>query len=96
VHQAKYAKDILKKFRMDESKLFSTPMSTSTALDVDKDGEPMDQKVYRSMIGSLLYFTTTRQGHPVFCVSVRSFLGVTEDFTSAGRQAGLQVSSIHS
>jgi hypothetical protein len=29
-------------------------------------------------------------------VSVRSFSGITEDFTSAGHQADLQVSSIHS
>jgi hypothetical protein len=35
-------------------------MSTTTALDTDEDGEPMDQKEYRSMIGSLLYLTATR------------------------------------
>jgi hypothetical protein len=35
-------------------------------------------------------------GHPVFCVFVCSFSGVTEDFTSVGRQADLPVSSIHS
>jgi hypothetical protein len=35
-------------------------------------------------------------GHLVFCVCVRSFAGVVEDFISAGRQADLQVSSIHS
>jgi hypothetical protein len=34
--------------------------------------------------------------HPVFCVSVHSFLGVVEDFTSASRQADLQLSLIHS
>jgi hypothetical protein len=60
VHQAKYTKDILKKFKMDDSKPLSTPMSTTTALDTDEDGEPMDQKEYRSMIGSVLYLTATR------------------------------------
>jgi hypothetical protein len=60
VHQAKYTKDILKKFKMDDSKPLSTPMSTTTTLDVDEDGEPMDQKEYRRMIGSLLYLTATR------------------------------------
>jgi hypothetical protein len=60
VHQAKYTKDILKKFKMDGSKPLSTPMSATIALDVDEDGEPVDQKEYRSMIGSLLYLTTTR------------------------------------
>jgi hypothetical protein len=60
VHQAKYTKDILKKFKMDDSKPLSTPLSTTTALNVDEDGEPVDQNEYRSMIGSLLYLTTTR------------------------------------
>ena len=35
-------------------------LSTSTALDEDLDGEAVDQKEYRSMIGSLLYLTATR------------------------------------
>jgi hypothetical protein len=59
VHQAKYTKDILKKFKMDDLKPLSTPMSTTTALHADEDGEPVDQKEYRSMIGSLLYLTVT-------------------------------------
>ena len=37
-----------------------TPISTSMALDADLDGEAVDQKEYRSMIGSLLYLTATR------------------------------------
>ena len=37
-----------------------TLISTSTALDADLDGEGVDQKEYRSMIGSLLYLTATR------------------------------------
>jgi hypothetical protein len=60
VQQAKYTKDILKKFKMDDLKPLSTPMSTTTALDANEDGEPVDQKEYRSMIGSLLYLTATR------------------------------------
>jgi hypothetical protein len=42
VHQANYMKNILKKFKMDNSKPLSTPMSTTTALDADKDEEPVD------------------------------------------------------
>jgi hypothetical protein len=60
VHTTKYTKDILKKFKMDDLKPQSTPMSTTTSLDADKDGEPVNQKEYRSMIDSLLYLTTTR------------------------------------
>jgi hypothetical protein len=45
---------------MSEAKPHSRPMSTTTALDADEDGKPMDQKEYRNMIGSLLYLTMTR------------------------------------
>jgi hypothetical protein len=59
VHQAKYTKDILKKFKMDDLKPLSTPISTTTTLDADEDREPVDQKEYRSMIVSHLYMTAT-------------------------------------
>jgi hypothetical protein len=55
VHQGKYTKDVPMKFDMGEAKPFLTPMLTTTALDEDKEGEAVDQKKYRSMIGSLLY-----------------------------------------
>ncbi|WVZ84461.1 hypothetical protein U9M48_031491 [Paspalum notatum var. saurae] len=60
VHQDKYTRDILKKFEMGDSKPMTTLMSTNTALDADEDGEAMDQKEFRGMIGSLLYLTATR------------------------------------
>jgi hypothetical protein len=52
--------DLMKKFNMVELKPVSTPMGTGTALDPDENGEALDQREYRSMIGSLLYLTTTR------------------------------------
>jgi hypothetical protein len=61
VHQAKYTKDIVRKFKMEDSKAMATPMSTSTTLDADEEGEHVDQKEYRSMIGSLLYLTARGQ-----------------------------------
>ncbi|WVZ76519.1 hypothetical protein U9M48_024489 [Paspalum notatum var. saurae] len=42
VHQAKYTRDILKKFNMGDSKPMTTLMSTNTALDADEDGEAVD------------------------------------------------------
>ncbi|WVZ97090.1 LOW QUALITY PROTEIN: hypothetical protein U9M48_042651 [Paspalum notatum var. saurae] len=60
VHQAKYTRYILKKFDMGDSKPMTTPMSTNTALDADEDGETVEQKEFRGMIGSLLYLTVTR------------------------------------
>jgi hypothetical protein len=59
VHQAKYTKDLMKKFNMVELKPVSTPMSTAMAFGPDEDSEAIDQRVYRSMIGSLLYLMAT-------------------------------------
>ncbi|WVZ76634.1 hypothetical protein U9M48_024590 [Paspalum notatum var. saurae] len=42
IHQAKYTRDIVKKFNMGDSKPITTPMSTNTALDADEDGEAVD------------------------------------------------------
>jgi hypothetical protein len=60
VSQTKYIKDMLKKFDMENAKGITTPMSTNGSLDSDKSGNMVDQKLYRSMIGSLLYVTTSR------------------------------------
>jgi hypothetical protein len=60
VHQAKYTKDLMKKFNLTEPKLVSTPMSYTASLGPDEDGETVDQREYRSIIDSLLYLTTTR------------------------------------
>ena len=56
----KYTKDLFKKLNMQESKGMKTPMPTSGHLDLTKDGKPIDQKGYRSMIGSLLYICASR------------------------------------
>jgi hypothetical protein len=44
VYQAKYMKDMMKKFNMIELKHVSTPMSTGTTLNPDKNGEAVDQR----------------------------------------------------
>jgi hypothetical protein len=59
VHQAKYTKDIVRKFKMEDSKAMATPMSMTTALDADEEVEHVDQKEYRSIIVSLLHLTVT-------------------------------------
>jgi hypothetical protein len=60
VSQGKYIKDMLKKFGMIESKTISTPMGTNDNLDSDASGNMVNQKLYQSMIGSLLYVTASR------------------------------------
>jgi hypothetical protein len=47
--------DIMKKINIDEFKPMSTPMSTTTLLDSDKNGEVVNQREYQRIIGSLLY-----------------------------------------
>jgi hypothetical protein len=49
ISQTKYIQDIL-----------NTPMGTNGHLDLDTGGKSVDQKVYRSMIGSLLYLCASR------------------------------------
>ena len=47
INQAKSIKDLLKRFGMDNSKPYSTPMSTSTKLNKDEGGKCVDSKLYR-------------------------------------------------
>jgi hypothetical protein len=47
--------DLLKRFGMKDAKPIKTPMGTNEHLDLNAGGMSIDQKVYRSMIGSLFY-----------------------------------------
>jgi hypothetical protein len=58
--QTKYTQDMLKKFGMEKAKHAKTPMSSNGHLDLNEEGKPVDQKLYRSMIGSLLYLCASR------------------------------------
>jgi hypothetical protein len=60
ISQTKYIQDILKKFGMKNGKPIKTSMGTNGHLDLDTGGKFVDQKVYRSMIGSLLYLCVSR------------------------------------
>jgi hypothetical protein len=60
ISQTKYIQDILTKFGMKDAKPIKTPMGTNGHLDLDTGGKSVDQKVYRSMIGSLLYLCASR------------------------------------
>jgi hypothetical protein len=59
IHQAKYTKDLMKKFNMVELKPVSTPMSKAMVLDLDENGEAIVQREYKIIIVSLLYLTVT-------------------------------------
>ncbi|GKA77072.1 uncharacterized mitochondrial protein-like protein, partial [Tanacetum coccineum] len=60
ISQDKYVTEILKKFGFTDVKTASTPMETQKPLLKDEDGEEVDVHLYRSMIGSLMYLTSSR------------------------------------
>ncbi|TYK08583.1 Retrovirus-related Pol polyprotein from transposon TNT 1-94 [Cucumis melo var. makuwa] len=58
--QKKYAKEILKKFKMDECKAVSTPMNQKEKLCKEDGADKVDEGYFRSLIGCLMYLTATR------------------------------------
>ncbi|GJW54968.1 putative ribonuclease H-like domain-containing protein [Tanacetum coccineum] len=60
ISQDKYTTEILKKFGFSDVKTASRPMETHKPLLKDADGEDVDEHLYRSMIGSLMYLTSSR------------------------------------
>ncbi|GJS17485.1 putative ribonuclease H-like domain-containing protein [Tanacetum coccineum] len=60
ISQDKYVGEILKKFSFSSVRTASTHMETNKALTKDEDGKDVDVYLYRSMIGSLMYLTSSR------------------------------------
>jgi hypothetical protein len=60
ISQTKYTNDMLKKFDMNNAKPIKTPMPSNGHLDLNEEGKSIDQKVYCSRIGSLLYLCASR------------------------------------
>ncbi|GJW04815.1 ribonuclease H-like domain-containing protein [Tanacetum coccineum] len=58
--QAKYALEILKKHGMERCESLGTPLANKPKLDADLSSTPIDQTKYHSMIGSLMYLTSSR------------------------------------
>ncbi|GJZ14710.1 putative ribonuclease H-like domain-containing protein, partial [Tanacetum coccineum] len=58
--QDKYVAEILKKFDFENVKTASTPIETQKPLVKDEEAADVDVHLYRSMIGSLMYLTTSR------------------------------------
>nr|GEY22649.1 ribonuclease H-like domain-containing protein [Tanacetum cinerariifolium] len=59
ISQDKYVAKI-RKFGLTDGKLATTPIDTEKPLLKDPDGEDVDVHIYRSMIGSLMYLTSSR------------------------------------
>nr|GEV79228.1 ribonuclease H-like domain-containing protein [Tanacetum cinerariifolium] len=60
ISQDKYVAEIQKKFGFIEVKNASTPIKTQKPLLKDEDSKEVDVHMYRLMIGSLMYFTSSR------------------------------------
>ncbi|GKC01382.1 putative ribonuclease H-like domain-containing protein [Tanacetum coccineum] len=60
ISQDKYMIEILKKFGFNDVKTTSTPIETHNTLVKDADGKDVDEHLYRFMIGSLMYLTSSR------------------------------------
>nr|GEX55647.1 copia protein [Tanacetum cinerariifolium] len=74
INQSKFALEILKKIRMESCDPVATPMGDRLKLDEDPLGISADQTRFRSMVGSLMYLTTSRPDL-VFtvCMCARAF-----------------------
>ncbi|GJR41733.1 retrovirus-related pol polyprotein from transposon TNT 1-94 [Tanacetum coccineum] len=60
LNQSKYASEIIKKYGLRTSDSVDTPMVEKNKLDEDLQGTPVDATLYRGMIGSLMYLTSSR------------------------------------
>jgi hypothetical protein len=60
VSQTKYARSLLDRFRMTDCKISSTPMEKGLKLSAKTDSKAVNESVYRQLVGSLIYLTTTR------------------------------------
>ena len=60
ISQEGYAKEVLKKFKMDDSNTVSTPMECGIKLSNHEEGEKVDPTLFKSLVGSLRYLTCTR------------------------------------
>lgn len=60
IHQTKYVKDLLKKFKLKEAKEMKTPMYATTSLGLEENSTKVDNIIYCQMLGSLPYLTTSR------------------------------------
>ncbi|XP_019252768.1 PREDICTED: uncharacterized protein LOC109231565 [Nicotiana attenuata] len=70
ISQQKYIKELLKRFEMESSKTIDTPIFIATCIDMDEPGFPMNETMYRGIIGSLRYLTASK---PNIVFSVRLY-----------------------
>src|SRR4051812_39105513 len=60
ISQMKYAKEILKKFGMEASNPVLNPMTPGVKLHKDNEGVTVNNSLFKQLVGSMVYLTTTR------------------------------------
>nr|GEU58449.1 retrovirus-related Pol polyprotein from transposon TNT 1-94 [Tanacetum cinerariifolium] len=60
INQSNYMSEILKKCGLNTCDIIGTPMDIKDKLDLDQIGTPVDATKYCSMIGALMYLTSSR------------------------------------
>ncbi|GKC42405.1 hypothetical protein Tco_1060127 [Tanacetum coccineum] len=60
INQSNYVLEILKKYGMETCDPVGTPMEIKDKLDLDQNRSLVDETKYRSMIGALMYLTSSR------------------------------------
>ena len=83
IHQTKYIKDMLKKFKFEDCKPVSTPMTVGCKLSKEDESKDIDKKSSRSMIRSLLYVTVSRP-------DVKQVVGMVARFQSTSKENHVQ------
>ena len=59
MNQSKYARDILKKFKMNDCNTATTPAEPGLVLSLNDEGESVDETMFRQIVGSLRYLCNT-------------------------------------
>nr|GEU55568.1 hypothetical protein [Tanacetum cinerariifolium] len=87
INQYKYASKIVKKYGMLSSDFIDTPLIEKSKLDKDLQGKLVDATLYRGMIGSLMYLTSSRSDLTyAVCLCARTSLTAYADADHAGCQ----------
>nr|GEW64443.1 putative ribonuclease H-like domain-containing protein [Tanacetum cinerariifolium] len=95
ISQDKYVNDILNKFSFSDVKIASTPMETHTTLLKDEKGEDVDEHLYRSMIGLLMYLTSSRPNIMFACKKQIVVVNSTTEAEDSNEKKLIQMFKIH-
>lgn len=69
-----YAKDVLKKFKMDKNNVLTTPCITGFKLSKEGEEKLINSTFFRSLVGNLMYLTSTRPDIVYVVISVSRFM----------------------